>query len=65
MSRIPELLRELADEIEQKEIQDDINFVTINTQLRESLTIAHNNKDKIKEVANAFSSFANILGRED
>ena len=65
MSRIPELLRQLADEIEQKEAQDDLNFITTHTQLDEVLRISNNNKEKIKEVANAFSSFANILGRGD
>ena len=64
MSRIPELLRELADEWEKKENDDDINFITVNTRINETTAITYRNKEKMREVANAFATFANILERD-
>jgi hypothetical protein len=65
MSQIPSLLRQLANEIEQQENFHDNEFITINTRLNDQEKINETNNQKIKEVANAFATFANILGRED
>lgn len=64
MSKIPDLLRQLADEIEEKENYEDANLITVNTRLSDLEVISYKNKDKMKEVADAFATFANILGRE-
>lgn len=64
MSKIPDLLRQLADEIEEKENYEDLNLITVNTKLNDLEVISCKNKDKMKEVADAFATFANILGRE-
>lgn len=65
MSQIPSLLRQLADEIEEQENFHDTEFITISTRLNDQEKINETNNQKIKEVANAFATFANILGRED
>jgi hypothetical protein len=65
MSQIPSLLRQLANEIEQQENFHDKEFITISTRLNNQEKINETNNQKIKEVANAFATFANILGRED
>ncbi len=65
MSQIPSLLRQLATEIEKQENFHDTEFITINTRLNEQERINDTNNQKIKEVANAFATFANILGREN
>ena len=65
MSQIPSLLRQLANEIEQQETFHNDEFITISTRLNDQERINETNNQKIKEVANAFATFANILGRED
>lgn len=64
MSKIPDLLRQLADEIEEKENYEDLNLITVNTKLNDLEVISCKNKAKMKEVADAFATFANILGRD-
>ena len=65
MSQIPSLLRQLANEIEQQENFHNNEFITISTRLNDQEKINEMNNQKIKEVANAFATFANILGREN
>lgn len=65
MSRIPDLLRQLADAYEQEEIYQLNHNQMIISRVDQIDNLANKNNDKIKEVANAFATFANILGRED
>lgn len=65
MSKIPDLLRQLADAYEEEESHQLAYNAMIIARLDETEQINVRNNTKIKEVANAFATFANILGRED
>lgn len=65
MSKIPDLLRQLADAYEEEETYQLNHNQTIISRVDEIDNLTNKNNDKIKEIANAFASFANILGRED
>lgn len=65
MSKIPDLLRQLADAYEEEEAYQFNHNQMIISRVDKIEDLVDKNNDKIKEVANAFATFANILGRED
>ncbi len=54
MSRIPELLRQLADELEQEEMQRELNletrFVEVDNKVADIAVRAHNSEDKLHRI---------------
>ena len=65
MSKIPDLLRQLADAYEEEEAYQFNHNQMIISRVDKIEDLVDKNNDKIKEVANAFATFANILRRED
>lgn len=54
MSKIPELLRQLADELEHEEMQKEVNletrFLEMNNMISDVAVRAHNNEDKLHRI---------------
>lgn len=54
MSKIPELLRQLADELEHEEMQKEVNletrFLEMNNMISDVAVRAHNSEDKLHRI---------------